>query len=69
VFVAEERRGKPLIFGSPGIGSAGHLTGELLGQRAQFPVEHLPYRSGAGAGQDAAGGNLEVVDREQRLSD
>lgn len=61
-FIAEtKKRGKPMIFGSSGIGSAGHLTGELLGQRTGLAVEHLPYRSGAEAGNDVAAGNLETA--------
>ena len=61
-FVAEARAtGRPLIFGSSGIGSAGHLSGELLGQRTGLPMEHVPYRSGAEAGNDVAAGNLKVA--------
>ncbi|MDB5375620.1 MAG: tripartite tricarboxylate transporter substrate binding protein, partial [Rubritepida sp.] len=61
-FIAESReRGGTVIFGSSGIGSAGHLSGELLGQRSGLPMEHVPYRSGAEASNDVAGGNLHVA--------
>lgn len=61
-FIAEaRRRGGTVIFGSSGIGSAGHLSGELLGQRSGLPMEHVPYRSGAEAANDVAGGNLQVA--------
>jgi tripartite-type tricarboxylate transporter receptor subunit TctC len=61
-FIAEARqRGGTVIFGSSGIGSAGHLSGELLGQRSGLPMEHVPYRSGAEAGTDVAAGNLDVA--------
>ncbi|RVT91781.1 hypothetical protein EOD42_20905 [Rhodovarius crocodyli] len=61
-FVDEAREsGRPVIFGSSGIGSAGHLSGELLGQRSGVPVEHVPYRSGAEASNDVAAGNLQVA--------
>ncbi|WP_207541278.1 Bug family tripartite tricarboxylate transporter substrate binding protein [Sabulicella rubraurantiaca] len=61
-FVNEARqRGETVIFGSSGIGSAGHLAGELLGQRTGLPMEHVPYRSGAEAGNDVAAGNLKVA--------
>jgi tripartite-type tricarboxylate transporter receptor subunit TctC len=61
-FIAEaRRRGGTVIFGSSGIGSAGHLSGELLGQRSGLPMEHVPYRSGAEAGTDVAAGNLDVA--------
>jgi tripartite-type tricarboxylate transporter receptor subunit TctC len=61
-FIAESReRGGTVIFGSSGIGSAGHLAGELLGQRSGLPMEHVPYRSGAEASNDVAGGNLHVA--------
>lgn len=61
-FIAEARaQGGPVIFGSSGLGSAGHLSGELLGQRSGLPMEHVPYRSGAEASNDVAGGNLKVA--------
>lgn len=60
-FLAEARRSAPVIFGSSGIGSAGHLSGELLSQRCGIPFEHVPYRSGAEAGNDVAAGNLKVA--------
>jgi tripartite-type tricarboxylate transporter receptor subunit TctC len=61
-FIAESReRSGPVIFGSSGIGSAGHLSGELLGQRTGLQMEHVPYRSGAEAGNDVASGNLKVA--------
>jgi tripartite-type tricarboxylate transporter receptor subunit TctC len=61
-FIAEARAsGAPVIFGSSGIGSAGHLSGELLGQRTGLAMEHVPYRSGAEASNDVAAGNLKVA--------
>jgi tripartite-type tricarboxylate transporter receptor subunit TctC len=61
-FVEEaRRRGGSVIFGTSGIGSAGHLSGGLLAQRTGLQLEHLPYRSGAEAGTDVASGNLDVA--------
>src|SRR5262249_58411436 len=35
-----------LQYGSPGIASPHHLSGELLRQKARIQIVHLPYRAG-----------------------
>jgi tripartite-type tricarboxylate transporter receptor subunit TctC len=55
--LARQRRG--LTFGSPGIGTIGHLAGVLLAQRATAPLEHVAYRGGAQSAQDLAAGNID----------
>ena len=53
-------RSKPgaLDFASTGAGSASHLAGELLNQRAGIEVVHVPYKGGAPALQDLLGGRV-----------
>jgi tripartite-type tricarboxylate transporter receptor subunit TctC len=49
-----------LAYGSPGIGTPGHLTGVLLAHRARVRLEHAPYRGGAEVARDVAAGTLDV---------
>jgi tripartite-type tricarboxylate transporter receptor subunit TctC len=59
--VAHGRTGKPIGFGTPGVGSIGHLAGAMLGSRARISMEHVAYRGGADAARDLAAGNLEAA--------
>jgi tripartite-type tricarboxylate transporter receptor subunit TctC len=45
-------------FASTGSGSASHLAGELLNQRAGVDTVHIPYKGGAPALQDLLGGRV-----------
>ncbi|BDG75315.1 Bug family tripartite tricarboxylate transporter substrate binding protein [Roseomonas fluvialis] len=56
---AKQRQGVP--FGSPGIGTVGHLAGALLAHRAGITLEHVAYRGGADAARDIAAGNLDAA--------
>ncbi|MFM9971881.1 MAG: Bug family tripartite tricarboxylate transporter substrate binding protein [Burkholderiales bacterium] len=47
-----------LAFGSPGIGTHGHLFGELLKQINGIQMTHVPYKGGAAAVADVAAGHL-----------
>ncbi|MEO3473511.1 tripartite tricarboxylate transporter substrate-binding protein [Roseomonas sp. CAU 1739] len=58
-FIAEVKRQGAVPYGSPGIGTVGHLAGALLANRAGITLEHLPYRGGAEAARDVAAGNLD----------
>nr|WP_280842958.1 tripartite tricarboxylate transporter substrate-binding protein [Pararoseomonas baculiformis] len=60
-FVAHGRTGKTIGFGTPGVGSIGHLAGAMLGSRAGILMEHVAYRGGADAARDLAAGNLEAA--------
>jgi tripartite-type tricarboxylate transporter receptor subunit TctC len=40
---------KPLTFGSAGLGTGQHMTGELLAQRSATPATHVPYRGESAA--------------------
>jgi tripartite-type tricarboxylate transporter receptor subunit TctC len=55
-------RGPGLRYGTSGIGSIGHLQGELLTRVARATrYEHVPYRGTAPAVQDLLGGVIETV--------
>lgn len=54
-------RGTPATFGSGGIGSLGHLTGELAGRTLGIPVQHISYRGSAPAQMDLMAGQLELI--------
>ncbi len=60
-FIAQARARPGVTFGTPGIGSTGHLAGVLLGHRAGVRLEHVPYRGGADAARDVAAGNLDCA--------
>ena len=50
-----------LAFGSSGIGSAGHLAGEMLKHMAGLQYQHVPYRGGAPAMADLLSGVLPSI--------
>ncbi len=47
-----------MVYGSPNVGSIGHLAGVLLGHRSGLKMEHVSYRGGAEAARDLAAGTL-----------
>jgi tripartite-type tricarboxylate transporter receptor subunit TctC len=51
-------RSKPLTYGSAGVGSGGHLSGELLRSMTGTQLIHVPYKGAAPAATDVAGGHL-----------
>jgi tripartite-type tricarboxylate transporter receptor subunit TctC len=63
-FVALARKsaveGKPLTYGSVGVGSLYHVLGEHFAQKIDARMTHVPYKGGAPLGQDLAGGVLDV---------
>jgi len=50
-----------LAFGSPGIGTLLHLTGELLSRAAGIELNHIPYNGGAPAATDAIAGRIPLL--------
>ena len=50
-----------LTIGSPGNGSIGHLTGEMLKARTGIAWTHVPYRGGGPATTDLLAGHLDGV--------
>jgi len=61
--LVEEARRRPgeLSFGSSGIGTTQHLTGELLQAETGIELLHVPYRGGAPAVRDLVGGRLDMA--------
>lgn len=60
VRLAKERSGK-LTFGSSGVGSASHLTGELFKTAAAVDMLHVPYKGTGQAVTDLVGGRIDVM--------
>ena len=56
-------RAKPgmLTFGSSGVGSAFHLSGELFKTLAKVDMLHVPYKGGNLALNDLVGGRIDVM--------
>lgn len=48
-------------YGSSGNGSPHHLAGELLKQRSDAPLTHVPYRGGGPALNDLMGGQISLL--------
>jgi len=48
-------------YGSSGVGSPHHLTGELLQRRGDVQLTHVPYRGGGPAVSDVLGGQIPAV--------
>ncbi|MFH5926731.1 Bug family tripartite tricarboxylate transporter substrate binding protein [Roseomonas xinghualingensis] len=61
-FIAEAQAGRgPLRYGSPGIGTAHHLIGEMLQLRTGLDLVHIPYRGSAAAVTDQLAGTIELM--------
>ena len=52
------RRPDGIDYGTSGIGSAGHLAGELLRSRSGAKLNHVPFRGGGPAMNDLMAGHL-----------
>jgi tripartite-type tricarboxylate transporter receptor subunit TctC len=52
---------KGLTFGSAGIGSGSHLTGELFGQSSKLPLVHVPYTGFPAVLSDVAGERVDFA--------
>jgi len=48
-------------FGSAGLGTSGHLAGELFKSIAGVRMEHVPYKGGAPAMADLVAGRIQVM--------
>jgi tripartite-type tricarboxylate transporter receptor subunit TctC len=46
---------------SSGIGATNHLIAEMFKQQAGLAITHVPYKGGAQAGQDVAGGQAQMM--------
>ncbi|HEY9280421.1 MAG TPA: tripartite tricarboxylate transporter substrate binding protein [Eoetvoesiella sp.] len=61
--LVEEARKKsePMIFSSAGVGSVGHVAGELFAQEAGVKLLHAPYKGAAPAAVDLVGGQVPLM--------
>jgi tripartite-type tricarboxylate transporter receptor subunit TctC len=50
-----------LNYASQGVGSGGHILGEMLRLRSGAPLVHVPYRGAGPAVQDLAAGNVDLL--------
>jgi tripartite-type tricarboxylate transporter receptor subunit TctC len=50
-----------ISFGSPGIGTPGHVAGELFKMMAGVEMIHVPYRGGGAVVSDLLGGQVQVL--------
>ena len=53
--------GKPLSYGSVGVGSLYHIIGEHMGQRIGARLMHVPYKGVAPLMQDLGGGQIDFT--------
>jgi tripartite-type tricarboxylate transporter receptor subunit TctC len=67
VELAKSRPGE-LTFGSPGNGTCGHLSGEIMKMMAKLDMVHVPYKGGAPALNDLLGGQIAVLFSEISIS-
>ena len=51
----------PIDYGSPGVGTAGHLAAELFSTAAGIKMQHIPYKGAAPAVSDLLGGQIKLV--------
>lgn len=60
-FIAWLKANPGTAFGTAGVGSTPHLTGELVNLRYGVKMTHVPYRSGGLALNDLIGGHIKIV--------
>jgi tripartite-type tricarboxylate transporter receptor subunit TctC len=52
---------KPYQYGSPGVGTVGHLAVELLAHTAELKMEHIPYKGSGPLMTDMLGGHVKLA--------
>jgi tripartite-type tricarboxylate transporter receptor subunit TctC len=60
IALAKANPGK-LSFGTPGVGTTGHLAGELFNQAAHVDMRHIPYAGTQQALTDLVAGRIQVT--------
>ena len=60
VALAKSRPGT-VTYSSAGLGSTGHLAGELMSQRSGIRMTHVPYKGGGQAVADVIGGQVQLL--------
>jgi tripartite-type tricarboxylate transporter receptor subunit TctC len=52
---------RPVNYGSGGVGSIGHIVGEVFKQQYKLNMEHVPYKGSAPMHNDLLGGSLQFA--------
>lgn len=52
---------KKLFFSSPGVGTPGHMIGEMFKLKTGIDMVHVPYKGGGNAIQDVIGGQVQLT--------
>lgn len=52
---------EPLTYGTAGMGTSNHLSGELLAQEARIKLAHIPYKGQSNALTDLLGGRVDMM--------
>jgi tripartite-type tricarboxylate transporter receptor subunit TctC len=60
-FVALAKKGTPLSYGSGGVGSSPHMTGELISAALGVKMTHVPYKGENPAIADTIGGQIPIM--------
>jgi tripartite-type tricarboxylate transporter receptor subunit TctC len=60
MLAAARARPGQLNWGSPGIGSTGHIALEMLKQEAKVDIVHVPYKGASQATADLLGGQIQL---------
>jgi tripartite-type tricarboxylate transporter receptor subunit TctC len=60
-FVTYAKSGNQLTYGSGGVGSTPHMTGELLNALLGIRMNHVPYKGESPAIADALGGQIPIM--------
>ena len=60
-FIALARKGTPLTYGSGGVGSSPHMTGELISAALGVKMNHVPYKGENPAIADTIGGQIPIM--------
>jgi tripartite-type tricarboxylate transporter receptor subunit TctC len=60
-FVALAKKGTPLTYGSGGVGSSPHMTGELISAALGIKMNHVPYKGENPAIADTIGGQIPIM--------
>lgn len=55
------KEGKPLTFGSGGVGSVAHLAVELFKQATGIEMAHIPYKGSSQVVTDVIGGHVDLI--------
>ncbi len=61
VALAKANPGKPLSYGSVGMGSIYHLAGDAVAEAIGVPMNHIPYKGGAPLITDIVGGHVDLM--------